>query len=69
MSSICFKATHKMFKTNSKVVTSRKNPPYTFALRHELYFCSRFINDEGFSFQVIEETTQSKLILVKDFEH
>lgn len=69
MSSIRFEGKHKMFKNNSKVVTSRKNPPYTFAVRHQLYLCNRFINEEGFSLQVIKGATQSKLILVDDFDN
>lgn len=36
MSSIRFEAKHKMFKNNSKVVTSRKNAPYTL-LYYTLY--------------------------------
>lgn len=69
MSSIRFEGKHKMFKNNSKVVTSRKNSPYTFALRHQLHLCNRFINNEGFSLQLIKGATQSKLLLVKDFDN
>lgn len=53
-SSIRFEGKHKTFKNNSKVVTSRQNPPYTFAVRHQLYLCNRFFNKEGFSIQVIK---------------
>lgn len=69
MSSIRFEGKHKMFKNNSKVVTSRKNPSYTFAVRHQLYLCNRFINDEGFSLQVTKGAIQSKLFLFEDFDN
>lgn len=67
MSSIRFEGKHKMFKTNNKVVTSRKNASYTFALKHQLYLCNRFINDEGFLLQIIKGAVQTKLFLVEDF--
>lgn len=69
MSSIRFEGKHKMFKSNSKVVISRKNPSYTFAVRHQLYLCNRFINDEGFLLQVVKGTTRSKLFLIEDFDN
>lgn len=42
MSSMHFEGKHKIFKNNSKVVTSRKNAPYTLAFRH--HSCIYVIN-------------------------
>lgn len=47
MSYIRFEAKHKKFKQNAKIVTSRKNPSYTLALKHQLQLANRFISNKG----------------------
>lgn len=49
MSSIRFEAKHKQLKNYAKVTTSRINPSYTLALRHQLKLCHRFVCADGFS--------------------
>lgn len=68
MSSIRFEGKHKQIKQNTKVVTSRKNPSYTFALKHQLQVCDRFLNNKGFSNRVYYGSKISKLMFVTDFE-
>lgn len=43
-----FEAKHKQFKENAKVIKSRKNCPYTLALKHQLVLSHRFLNRKGF---------------------
>ncbi|XP_076664404.1 uncharacterized protein LOC143366869 [Andrena cerasifolii] len=43
MSSMRFEAKHKQIKETSKVITSRKNPSYSLALKHQLQFCHRLV--------------------------
>lgn len=49
LSCIRYETKHKQLKDNSKVVTSRKKPAFTFALKHQLNMSYRFLNKEGFS--------------------
>lgn len=49
LSCIRYEAKHKQLKDNSKVVTSRKKPAFTFALKHQLSMSHRFLIKEGFS--------------------
>jgi len=49
LSRIRYEAKHKQLKDNSKVVTSRKKPAFTFALKHQLSMSYRFLIKEGFS--------------------
>lgn len=49
MSSIRFEAKHRQLKNYAKVITSRTNPSYTLALKHQLKLCHRFVCAEGFS--------------------
>lgn len=55
-----FEAKHKDIKQNAKVVTSRRNPSYTLALKHQLAFAHRCICNKGF------EDRFSTGIIVKD---
>lgn len=48
LSCIRFEAKHKEIKQNAKVVTSRRNPSYTFTLKHQLKLTYRFIKNKGF---------------------
>lgn len=48
MSCIRFEAKHKVLKEVAKSVTSRKNPAYTLALKHQLQLNYRFILCKGF---------------------
>lgn len=48
LSCMRFEAKHKELKQNAKVVTSRRNPPYTLALKHQLELTHRFIKNKGF---------------------
>lgn len=49
LSSLRFEAKHKTFKDNAKVIMSRKNCPYTLALKHQLALCHRFLSGKRFS--------------------
>lgn len=49
ISSLRFEAKHKELKNFAKATTSRINPAYKIALRHQLKLCHRFISDDGFS--------------------
>jgi len=43
-----FEAKHKQFKENAKAVRSRRNCPYTLALKHQLILSHRFLSKKGF---------------------
>ncbi|XP_066595409.1 uncharacterized protein [Prorops nasuta] len=49
ISSFRFEAKHKNFKNGCCMVTSRKNPPHTISLNHQLQLNYRFLLNEGFS--------------------
>ncbi|EZA46632.1 hypothetical protein X777_04173 [Ooceraea biroi] len=49
MSSIRFEAKHRQLKNYAKVITSRTNPSYTLAHKHQLKLCYRFVCAKGFS--------------------
>lgn len=49
LSCIRYEAKHKQLKDNSKVVTSRIKPAFTFALKNQLSISYRFLLKEGFS--------------------
>lgn len=48
MSSIRFEAKHKELKQTANAITSRKNPAYSLAMKHQLQFNCRFISNKGF---------------------
>lgn len=48
VSCIRFEAKHKEIKQNAKVITSRRNPSYTLALKHQLGLAHRFLTNKGF---------------------
>jgi len=48
ISSIRFEAKHKELKQTANAVTSRKNPAYTLAMKHQLQLNYRFISNRGF---------------------
>lgn len=48
MSSIRFEAKHKELKQTANAITSRKNPAYSLALKHQLQLNCRFISNKGF---------------------
>jgi len=48
MSSIRFEAKHKELKQTANAITSRKNPAYTLAVKHQLQLNYRFILNRGF---------------------
>jgi len=48
MSFIRFEAKHKELKQTANVTTSRKNPAYTLAMKHQLQLNYRFILNRGF---------------------
>lgn len=42
-----FEAKHKQFKEHAKTIRSRRNCPYTLALKHQLILSHRFLNKKG----------------------
>lgn len=67
MSCIRFEAKHKQLKSFAKVTSSRLNPSYTLALKHQLNLCYRFVCAEGFSYRFQHNTKVSKLTEVSDY--
>ncbi|XP_066595388.1 uncharacterized protein [Prorops nasuta] len=68
LSCIRFEAKHKQLKDYAKVITSRRNPAYTIALKHQLQLCSRFLSDEGFSDRItIGPISKCTLLKSKDY--
>jgi len=49
MSSMRYEAKHKQIKETSKIITSRKNPSYSLAVKHQLQFGHRLVRNIGFS--------------------
>jgi len=49
MSSIRYEAKHKQIKETSKIIISRKYPPYSLAVKYQLQFCHRIVRNIGFS--------------------
>lgn len=49
LSSIRYEAFHRISKCNSNIVSSRKNLPYTLALKHQLKLAYRLLLSRGFS--------------------
>lgn len=43
-----FEAKHKQFKEHAKTIRSRRNCPYTLALKHQLILSHRFLSEKGF---------------------
>lgn len=65
-----YEAKHKQLKDNSKVVTSRKKPVFTFALKHQLNMSYRFLIKEGFSNRLCwGRILDEKLNSLRDFEY
>lgn len=62
-----FEGKHKDIKENSKVITSRKNAPYTLALKNHLRLCHRLVRNEGFCNKLVYGPILSKLHLVNEF--
>jgi len=75
MSSIRFEAKHRQLKNYAKVITSRTNPSYTLALKHQLKLCYRFVCASGFSnrlqhdARIIKFTEISEYLNIKDVLH
>lgn len=67
MSSIRFEAKHKELKHYAKVITSRINPSYTLALKHQLRLCHRFVCNEGFSNRLVHEVKVTKFVEVLEY--
>lgn len=75
MSSIRFEAKHRQLKHHAKVITSRINPSYTIALKHQLKLCHRFVCAKGFpnrlqhDAQIIKFTKLSEYLDMKNVLH
>lgn len=68
ISSMRFEAKHKQIKEISKVVTSRMNPSYTLAMKHQLQFANTLIRNIGFSKINISHSRPVKTVrLLKEF--
>lgn len=68
MSCIRFEGKHKKIKESSNVTTSRKNPSYTLALKHQLQMCNRFVLNEGISARISHGPVISRVSLIHNFE-
>lgn len=56
-----FEAKHKQFKETAKVIRSRRNCPYTLALKHQLILSHRFLSKKGFSDRLSLGPTTSRI--------
>lgn len=68
MSSIRYEAKHKQIKETSKIITSRKNPSYSLAIKHQLQFSHRIVRNIGFSDDLSYGLSFGKLRLTSQFE-
>lgn len=63
-----FEAKHKQFKENAKAIRSRRNCPYTLALKHKLILSHRFLSKKGFSDRLsLGPTLRQKLTNLPDY--
>lgn len=46
-SSIRYEARHRQFKSAANVIASRKNIPYSLAIKNQLSFCNRVLSNKG----------------------
>lgn len=69
-SCIRYEAKHKQLKDNSKVITSRKKPAFTLALKHQLNMSYRFLLKKGFSNRLYCGPVLDKnLSSLRDYSH
>lgn len=66
LSSMRFEAKHKEFKDTAKSITSRKNAPYTLALKQQLKIANLLLNNDEISLSKIEI---GKLVTLTTIKH
>jgi len=63
-----FEAKHKQFKEHAKTIRSRRNCPYTLALKHQLILSHRFFSKKGFFNRLsLGPTLRQELIDLHDY--
>ncbi|KYN29134.1 hypothetical protein ALC57_01437, partial [Trachymyrmex cornetzi] len=68
MSSMRYEAKHKQIKETSKIISGRKNPSYSLAVKHQLQFCHRIVHNIGFSDYLSCSTPFVKIRFTSQFE-